>query len=541
MPVKPSLPVIILVILLLPRSGTAQVTAPGSTGPPPSSPSLGGGAATPPGSQDTPPPSAATAPAVNSAPQTGDAAPPAGAGPGATAGPSPVSPSVPFVGAPLPTVSAAPTPPAGQGTLPAAAPASLSATTPGAPPLAVSADDVVTLAARQNLGLLASLKDVLAARSGVQSARALSPPTFTIGPALEAGGTTDGLLFLQPLELNGTRGARTDIAQARLRLSQAQALVQLQSLVYTARAYFYALARAQAALALQQDLLGTAQRFDQIARQQVALGARPGIEQTQTAIEVARARQLVAQAQGEEQAARAALNAYLGRAPLDPVDTSRTLPPSATAAPPVDIPTVQQEALDGRAEVAAAQASRDVPVAQASLYRAQGRPDVSPSFRISQITPTYMDAGVGVVITVPIDYGTRRGEIRQSEQTAQAEADRLAGTQAQVRLDAEQAAVRLNAAQSVLGEYDAGLLADARKVLDAALYGFRAGQTTIIGVLDAQRTYRQVVSDQLNARASVAEARAALDRATGVLPPSLLPELERDFHVSQIENRLVTK
>ena len=91
----------------------------------------------------------------------------------------------------------------------------------------MTADDVVALVARQNLGLLASLKDVLAARSGVHSAQALSPPSFTIGPALEAGGTTDGLLFLQPLELNGTRGARTGIARAQLRLSQAQALVQL--------------------------------------------------------------------------------------------------------------------------------------------------------------------------------------------------------------------------------------------------------------------------------------------------------------------------
>lgn len=422
------------------------------------------------------------------------------------------------------------TPPAGQGTLPAAPPRSLLPLTAGAVPLSLTADETVVLAAGRNLGLVVALQSAFAARSGVASARALAPPSFTIGPAFQTGGTTDGLLFLQPLELNGTRGARTGIARAQLRLAQAQALLGLQSLVYTARFYFYALARAQANRTLQQSLLASAQYFDRIARTQVKLGARPGIEAVQTAIEVARARQLAAQAFGEEQAARAALNAYLGRAPLDPIDTSRALTRDAASASFPDISVAQQKALDGRAEVAVARASRDVPLAQASLYRAQGRPDISPSFRISQITPTYMDAGVGVVVSVPVDYGTRRGLLRQSQQEAQAQDARLVGAQAQVRLDAEQAVVRLHAAQAVLGEYDAGLLANAHAVLAAAEAGYRAGGTTIVSVLDAQRTYRQILSEHLAAQVSVAEARAALDRAVGAVPNILTAALSRDLH-----------
>lgn len=437
-------------------------------------------------------------------------------------GAAPVSPPVPLLGQGLPSLAPAIVPPAGQNTLPAVPPASLAAQTPGAVSLLLTADDAVALAARHNLGLMAALQDAFAARSGVQSARALAPPLFTIGPAFQTGGTTDGLLFLQPLELNGTRNARTNIARAQLRLAQAQELQALQSFAYAARAYYYALAQAQASLALQQSLLATVRQFDLIARTQVRLGARPGIEAVQTAIEAARARQLVAQASGEEQAARAALNAYLGRAPLDPIDTSRALARPARPFPAVGIAAVQQAALNGRAEVAVARASRDVPDAQASLYRAQGRPDISPSFRISQITPTYMDAGVGVVISVPIDYGTRRSLIRQQQQAAQAQADRLDGAQAQVRLEAEQAVVRLQSAQAVLAEYDAGLLANAHAVLASAVAGYKAGGTTVIAVLDAQRTYRQILSEHLAAQANAAQAQAALDHAVGLVPPSLL-------------------
>ena len=210
-----------------------------------------------------------------------------------------------------------------------------------------------------------------------------------------------GFLFQQPLELNGTREARAGVARAQLRLTQAQALVQLQALVYTARLNFYTLAQAQDRLGLARDLRVIAERFDAIAREQVALGARPGIERRQTAIEAARARAQEAQASGQEQAARAALNAYLGRAPLDPIEARSEEVPRGAAGQtsPDDLVSAQRQALGARAEIAAAEATRDVPQAQARLSRAQGRPDIAPSFRISQITPTYMDAGLGVVIT----------------------------------------------------------------------------------------------------------------------------------------------
>jgi len=80
--------------------------------------------------------------------------------------------------------------------------------TPGAKPLLLTADGALILAARQDLGVLAALRGAVAARSGVRSASALSPPIFTVEPALQMGGTTDGFLFQKPLELNGTRDAR---------------------------------------------------------------------------------------------------------------------------------------------------------------------------------------------------------------------------------------------------------------------------------------------------------------------------------------------
>ena len=450
--------------------------------------------------------------------------------PGPTASSSgPVSPQVPIGSQPVPFGSPSAPNAFGQ-PLPAAPPASLQAETPGASPLFLTPDSAAILAARRSLGSLAALRDVFAARAGVKSAAALSPPVFTIGPALEAGGTTDGFLFEQPLELNGTRGARTRIARAQLRLTQAQALTELQTLVYTARTSFYILARAQEQLRLASDLRRVTEQFDALARRQVALGARPSIEARQTAIEAARARVAEAQAAGEEQAARALLNAYFGRAPLDPVTVYLPDESAAGAVRPVpNLEAAQRQALAARGEIAEVEATRDLPLARASLARAQGRPDLAPEFRIAQITPTYMDAGLGVVITVPLDYGTRRNLIRQEDRTADADADRIVGTQAQVRAETVQAASRLTQARVALAEYDTGIVADARAVLDSTRAGFAAGGLSIIEVLNAERTFRLVTNERLGALASADQAAADFDRAVGAVPPALLSALTHDM------------
>lgn len=475
--------------------------------------------------------------------------PPAGQPP--TSAPTPNSaPLTPGAGAVTPTFQGVPTGQSGYGgqggylglsglsgggpgaggTLPAAPPASLSLTTPGATLLSLTADKTVALVTQKNLGVLSALRDVFAAQAGVKSAAALSPPIFTIGPAFQTGGTTDGFLFEQPLELNGTRDARAGVARAQLRLTQAQAVVQLQTLVYIARTNFYVLARAQERLRLSRELRDVTAQFAALAQKQADLGARPGIEARQAAIEAARARAEESRALGEEQAARAVLNAYLGRAPLDPVATSLAPVEASRTLPVPDTVAATKQALAARGEIAVAEATRDVPLARARLARAQGRPDVAPEFRIAQITPTYMDAGFGVVFTVPLDYGTRRNQIRQEERIAEAELLRVTGTQAQVREEVAAAASRLAAAREVLSGYDSGLVQDARTVLDSVQTGFKEGATTIIAVLEAERTYRVVTSERLDALTTAAQAQSEFDRAVGVVPAPLLEQLRKDWN-----------
>lgn len=390
-----------------------------------------------------------------------------------------------------------------------------------APP-SFTADDAVAQAIKNNPRLSAASRDVLAARSGVGSARAFANPQILFTPAVSGpGGSDTELLVQQPLELNGTRAARTGVASAQLRGTQAQALVTLRDLVFDTKTAYYELARAQERLSLAREALQLTEEFDRIARRQVELGARPGIEVTQTSIEAARAKQQVTLAESEATAARAILNTQMGR---NPAELLGTLSLPAYAPQPLDQDVLLGQALTARAEIQVDEATADALRQEARLARAEGRPDLVPQFRAGSITRSFSDYGFGIGISLPLfDYGSRRARIRQAEESARAQTARLAATRNLVRQEVAQALARLRAAETVLQTYPQGVLEQSRQLLDASRKGFEEGKTSIVALLEAQRTYRAVQNEYANAQADYALARAAVERAAGAVSASLLP------------------
>jgi outer membrane protein TolC len=335
----------------------------------------------------------------------------------------------------------------------------------------------------------------------------------------------EALLLQQSLELNGTRAARTGVASAQTRAARAEAIVALRGLVFETKTAYYDLARAQELRSLALDLLKAAEELDRIARRQAEVGSRPGIDLTQTGIEVARARQQVTQAESQVTTAQAALNTLMGRSPAESIGPLPSLTVSAQpGAVPDESDTAVRQALAARAEIAAAEAARDALHQEARLARAQGRPDLAPQFRAGSVTRGIADAGFGIGITLPLfDYGSRRHHVRQAEEAARAQEDRITAMRNQVRQEVEQALARRRAAEAIIRDYQPGVLDQARRLLEASRTGFQAGATSVIALLEAQRTYRSVQTDYTNALAAYAQAQAELERATGSVPAALLP------------------
>lgn len=392
------------------------------------------------------------------------------------------------------------------------------------PPLApglFTVDDAVTLAVRQNPRLTAAARDIGAARSGVRAARSPANPSVTFAPGLSgAGGSDTELLVQQPLEINGTRAARTGVATAQRRVTEASAVVELRNLVFQTKSAYYELARAREQAGVARDLLASAQQFDRITRQLVEAGKRPGIDQTQTGIEVVRAQQQVTLAGGQTAAAEVSLNSLMGRSPSAVVGA---LSPLSSAAETVPADAALQRALASRAEIQVEAANRDVFRQQARQARAEGLPDLVPQYRADSLTRGGGNSGIGLGVSLPLlDFGARRNQVRQAEQSARAQEARIAATQSQVRQEVAQALARLEAAQTIAQNYRSGVLDQARALLEASRVGFREGQTSVVALLEAQRTFRSVETEYVNAQVEAALARAELERATGAVPAGLL-------------------
>ncbi len=246
-----------------------------------------------------------------------------------------------------------------------------------------------------------------------------------------------------------------------------------------------------------------------------------------------RAQQQVTLADAQVTAAISALNTFLGRPADTPIGPLTPLP-SATETL-TDAALVQQS-LQNRAEIASVTASRDTFLQEARLARAEGRPDLAPQIRFGSLvrgTPsgdTGNGFGVGLGISLPIfDYGNRRNRIRQAEESARAQTDRITATQNQVQQEVTQAIARLRAAQTVALNYQQGILDQSRRLLEGSRRAFQEGAagTSVLTILEAQRTYRAVQTDYINALANQAQARAELERAAGAVPASLLPAPRR--------------
>lgn len=394
-------------------------------------------------------------------------------------------------------------------------------------PAPLSVEAAVQLAIARNPRLTAVVREIAAAQAGVRSARSLANPTFLFVPALTSAGASDEeILLSQPLELNGVRRARTDVARGQLRQSQAQAVVELRNLVQETKSAYFELARAQELLTVARDILRTAEEFDRGVRRQAEEGLRPGIDPVQTGIEAARARQQLTLAESQVRIAQAALNTLTGHPVTEPVAAATPLVFTPT---PVDAEALVTQALEARAELQAEQAVQAQFRGQARIARAEGRPDLAPQFRAESVTRGGgATPGIGLGITLPfLDHGSRRNRIRQAEQEALAQEARIESTRNRIRQEVVQAVARLQAAEAVVRNYQGGVLEQSRRLLDASLRALQIGApgASLLNVLESQRTYRGVLTDYNQALAQHAQARAELERATGAVSADLLPSL----------------
>ena len=86
----------------------------------------------------------------------------------------------------------------------------------------------------------------------------------------------------------------------------------------------------------------------------------------------------------------------------------------------------------------------------------------------------------------------------------------------QIQAEIAQAWFNYEAEKKKVLQYKTGMLEDSRKVLDGMVYKYKRGETGILDVLVAQRTYNEVQQEYLATMKGYVASLVELEKACGI-------------------------
>ncbi len=280
---------------------------------------------------------------------------------------------------------------------------------------------------------------------------------------------------------------------------------------------YYALMLAQDKRRLTGEAAATYEKSLESGRLRLKTGDIAPVELSRLQIDKSRADNELRQAEADLEKAQVALAYFLGQearaTELIAADNWPPLPESTPVVSRGDI-AKRPDVEASRQRLAAAEAVRD-------LAKAQKTRDVTLSVQYEhnmQGTPTN---SYGFGVSVPLFlWHEYEGEIARTEADLVTARLLMERTEAQAMGSADQAASALRSAEARLRRLETGLLADAERVAKAAEFAYGKGGMSLMDLLDARRTLRQVQIEAASARADYANALAAwrLEANYGIQP-----------------------
>ncbi|WP_261512215.1 TolC family protein [Chryseobacterium paludis] len=182
------------------------------------------------------------------------------------------------------------------------------------------------------------------------------------------------------------------------------------------------------------------------------------------------------------------------------------------------------EAQNSRADLKAALQSKNVSQSVLKQAKADRAMDLGLSFGVNNasyvrntIAPTPAMTTVNAGISIPLKFSNNRsGDLRAAQYgTLQADAV-YKQTELQIQIEVTQAYYTYIAAQKKVNQFKSGLLKEAQAILDGKMYSYKRGQSSLLEVLNAQRTYNDVQHDYYGTLHDYAVALVELERAAGI-------------------------
>jgi outer membrane protein, heavy metal efflux system len=367
------------------------------------------------------------------------------------------------------------------------------------------------LATSRNLGLAAARRQRAIREAAIRAARQVPNPDVSVEVTRDTPHEAAGIDF--PVEIGGKRSRRIDLAKEELTLADIDVQTELRAVRKELRQGFYSLVTADERVRLADSLLDIARRVRDAAQARFDTGAAPRLEVLQADLGVTRAETDAELARSTRRAAQATLNAVLDLPPQEALAVAGSLTDGVSA------PGYEGAlALALTSNVALLSLDRQIAVEQrrTDLLRAERTP--TPIFSIGGVfnAPGEFSSGLrgAVSVGVPI-FNRNQGEIAGSLATiAQLRAERDAAHR-DVENTVFAAVARIEAGRRQVEAYQQRLVPTAADLESLAEESYRAGRTSVLGVLDAQRSLRDLRREALQAMLDLQFSLADLEEILG--------------------------
>ena len=357
-------------------------------------------------------------------------------------------------------------------------------------------DELIGIALEYNPSLSSSISNIDIAKGNLRTARAYPNPELGLaaarGKSREDGSTKAefGILVTQPVEWPLKRLYRGKAAEEEIKVSELEKDAVQAELIFTAKQLFYSILFAKKDLEIAKENLDTSRTLLSIIKRRVELGESRELDLIKAKVETLKSERELIRAESSLGAVKAILNRFLGGSLEKNFDVEGELTPPSTIS---SIDEISEKVDNFNPQLKA----QKIEVKRAEFSILEQKHLVVPDiflqgFYDKEIDRTALGGGIGIII--PFWYQNQGGIQSAKAEERKATSDlKLLEIETGNRLDDEYKNYKIAFEQSKI--FSGELLKEAKRSLEIAEFSYVQGETQLLDVLDALRTYRDTLRE----------------------------------------------
>lgn len=377
-----------------------------------------------------------------------------------------------------------------------------------------------------NIEYAAEKLNVAISDAGIVAAKVFNNPTISVSYYNNSDWDIEmgygGEIELSKAFSFGTRKARINLAKSEKAMTEALLSDYFRNLrAYAAVSYLEALKQHELHK-VKQDSYTNIRQLAVSDSIRFALGEITEVDATQTRLEADILQNDLLQSEMELYNAFADLNLLMGNSVLDtifqPTTTLQMIPRNFV------LDNLLSVALENRTDMVAAMKNKEVAARALTVVRRERNPEfelfvsANRNARVhNEEAPAPAFTGYSAGIAIPLKFSNfNKGNVQLAQIRQQQAEMEYRQVELQIQTEVMQSYRRYQSLSEQIKRFEAGLLNDARRVIDGKIYSYNRGEVSLLEVLDAQRTYNDVREQYIETLFSHAAALVELERDAGI-------------------------